>query len=339
MRHPFWSRQPVFFYHDLHGWLAPGKVIHPDGVPAITRYTDGTVEIGPSSIEGCKKIARLLGENYSSHANFEYRPSTSDLAINLMDHGTIASYAGNSDRLAGCITCCKARCRLGDRAFDVGYVDNLCVAKQMRGKGVAEKLIQATAYHCCSKNTFSVLAFKREGSYAPFVPLVCVRSTATWAPLNVEHTDAIHRVDVVGALALLEVCLKRRTYSCSMTATTITLEAMLTGSVIEVLASGNGDVFVFRNMDVRGGPPVIQCVAAFKAPATRKEHFRKTYAAAVEAVSPEKYILIVEGLGDLAELQSWSETVSAPIEVSTSAYYLYNYVERPHKCDKVVCIV
>lgn len=338
--HPFWARQPVFHHHNVLGWLSPGRVV--DSVPPShnNKYYDKKLTVTRLDSDLCGVIAELLTANYSDHPTGHYTPTVDEMSTVLCDGGigVLASDGPDGDYV-GCITSCKALCRLKKTEFELRYVDNLCISKRHRGTGLAERLIYTLVSESVARADPPVIAFKREGATTPIVPLVLSRSTATKAPIYAQTAIVVHRLQKDAALAILTACVARDRYTCVIQPTKQTLVNMLTRNVIFVYASELGDAFVFRELSVEADTAVVQCVAAFRAPRTDSKRFRDAFVAAVNKIHVDDYVLIMDGLGDLVDIQAWCETISIPLETSTSAYYLYNYIEHPHRCDEVVVLV
>ena len=78
---------------------------------------------------------------------------------------------------------------------------------------------------------------------------------------------------------------------------------------------------------------------SLKANAIEKADFFLDYCAALRSHRKNKYIVVVDGVGDNTILQQESEKVPVPLEKSYANYYLYNYIEYPHPCDKVGVLI
>jgi hypothetical protein len=339
--HPFWSRQPVFAQHDLHAWSRPRRQIDPQYSALSSRYYDPAPTAftwALSSPADRAGVAGLLADSYSDSSSYRYCPTVAALDSSLSTGG-IAVTVHDEAGIVGCATVVPARCQLKDKAIDVSYVDNLCVAEGSRRQGIAEKLITRAVSDTQREKKGGVYLFKREGATAPIVPLVHAKATATYAPLSVASHEVVGRLSTAEGLVALQRVAEHKKYTCRLLASASTLTALLGQGVLRVYGSAVGDVFAFRDLCVEGGDRIVECVCAHRSDASSREQLRLRYASALRALSNDCYVVVMDGLGDAVDIQEWSATISRPLDTSTSTYYLYNFIEYPHKCDEVLCLL
>ena len=176
LRNPFWAKQHVYHYWDVHLWLTGGKILN-DGPPILNSYVDPlhvrTTPCADVSEAVKDQVVELIRTNYLRTEDANYVPSTDDVFEYLGGHQSLISRWGEGN-IKGVLTSRSLDANLpiiGDKA--VGYIDNLTVEKSCRKKGIAPRLIQTYLFqsHRLNKD-INVYFFKREGETNPTVPAV-----------------------------------------------------------------------------------------------------------------------------------------------------------------------
>jgi hypothetical protein len=189
IKFPFWSIQPVFHIYDIRHWLMPNKVID-SSLPQPNKYLKlfdvESHKINNITNELMVKTKEFINEHFLRNKFVEYSPSKEDIFNYLHSEiepsyistyqkpSIIVSYNGDIiDRdILGVITARPMYVTINKNTMPVYYVDNLCIHKDNRNKGIAPILIQ-THYHNLrnlNKN-IKVCLFKREGEMTAIVPL------------------------------------------------------------------------------------------------------------------------------------------------------------------------
>lgn len=177
LRYPFWSKQPIFYYHDLGNLLFPRGVIE-TSLPALSNKINKLVVYKNASLLSKKEIENLntlLANNYMTESQERYTPTNND----VMDHlicknmpSNVSLYYDNLyGDLIGAMTSSYKTFITSSKNLQVGYVDNLCVDKKHRGKNIAGQLIQNHYIRERYQHKTAVYMFKHEGISRPFVPL------------------------------------------------------------------------------------------------------------------------------------------------------------------------
>jgi hypothetical protein len=177
LRFPFWSKQPIFYYHDLKNLFFPQGVIEAS-LPNFTNKIDKSIDFKKAEAltnEEITSLTTLLNNNFMTEPHEKYIPS-SDF---IMDHLLCKNIASNVSLyyekvygdLIGLMTSSSKKLYKKELELDIGYIDNLCVDKKHRGKNVAGKLIQTHYVRERYLQKLDVFFFKHEGSSRPFVPL------------------------------------------------------------------------------------------------------------------------------------------------------------------------
>lgn len=345
VHHPFWSKQPVFLHLNLSQWLRRGSIIDETRPTKNDRFYDCSVFV--RSINDCVesdiiKVLKFLEENYSPLGDFTYTPSldTFKATFVMATHSYIATMSDKDGGLIGCITSRPAKCRLGKKTITVNYIDHLCVKKKSRNKGVAPRLITTLSATIRERTNCIHCLFKREGTSTPIVPLTCVISTAMRAPIGpVSVENSVVKLDPREAAELLQNIPAMVKYNCVAYTSPLSTITPLQEGINSVYRANSGSIIMFRSNEVKSDQPVEECVFTLKSNSTDRAGFFRDYCAAMRAHREGKYIVVIDGVGDSAIIQQESEKVSVPLEKSYANYYLYNYIEHPHLCDKVAMLI
>lgn len=186
--HRFWSKQPVFHYHNLYYWFSPNKIIQ-NKFTATNYYDPINIECIPYlNITPYKKqqIYELIQHNYLKDSINDYNPDMNDIYSYLECHiepSYIAYFKKNQylfniskkkfipkENIQTCLTGRPLYVSLQKKKFHTYYVDFLCTDKKERKKGITPKLIYTFAYEMKKKNYTDTFLFKREGENTAIVP-------------------------------------------------------------------------------------------------------------------------------------------------------------------------
>lgn len=345
IRYPFWNKQPVFLHLNIFQWLQRGSIIDESRPNKNDRFYDRSIFV--RSINDCvesdiTQVLKFLEENYSPLQDFTYTPSldTFKATFVMATDSYIATMSDKNGDLIGCITSRPAKCRLGKKTITVNYIDHLCVKKKSRKKGVAPRLITTLSATIRERTNCVHCLFKREGTSTPIVPLTCVISTATQAPIGPTSVEnSVVKLEPREAAELLQNVPAMMKYNCVAYTPHLTTVFALQESIYSVYRANSGSIFVFRSNEVKSHQPVEDCMFSLKSNSINRAEFFHDYCDAVRTHRQGKYIVVVDGVGDSAIIQQESEKVSVPLEKSYANYYLYNYIEYPHPCDKVAVLI
>jgi hypothetical protein len=204
LRHRFWAAQPVFHFYDLYYYFFNVGVIRHE-LPQKNRYTNfKNIEFKTinSSLNNRhrRQFLTLIQNHYLQDQDNHFCPKMQNILPYFMGHGEpsfISLYYESvlledtknhtfidDKKLIGAMTTRPLKVTMNfekdkqtETAFNIYYVDYLCVDKAYRKKNIAPQLIQTHEYHQCHKNqNICVSLFKREGELTGIVPL-CVYKT------------------------------------------------------------------------------------------------------------------------------------------------------------------
>ena len=177
LRYPFWSKQPIFYYHDIKNIFYPKGVIEtslPDHTYKVNKNID-YINARRLTNDQIKNINLFLKNNYMIENHERYVPTNNDVMDHLLCRtmpSSVSLYYDNFYHdLIGTMTSVYKTLIKQDIELKVGYVDYLCVDKKHRGKNIAGKMIENHYIRERYKHKTAVYMFKHEGVSRPFVPL------------------------------------------------------------------------------------------------------------------------------------------------------------------------
>ena len=180
VKFPFWSRQPVFFYHDIFNIVYPRGVLTKE-LPKITRFYDNNVlysNVIDIDEKLKDKIHIFIKQHYLRNKTEVYNPNKNDIFNYLIKH----PYSSNcsvlmdkyKDKILATMTDRPNQCFIDNKKMLLSYIDWLCVDKNKRKCGLASKIIYTHYFNIRHKkvaNEYGVCLFKNEGFMSPFMPL------------------------------------------------------------------------------------------------------------------------------------------------------------------------
>ena len=189
IKYKFWSRQPVFHYHNLWYWLFPPGII--EHIPPkkekffdrsiITTKFDSLTKYQKNS------VFNLIHTYYLRDKDVHYSPNKNAVLSYLINHShpSIISLFYKkkplfdisnqqsiiSKKLVSVMTSRILNCHLSNQDIFLNYVDYLCVDKNYRKKGIAPKVIYTHCSRVRNNSKNLIFLFKRETSLTSIVPL------------------------------------------------------------------------------------------------------------------------------------------------------------------------
>jgi GNAT superfamily N-acetyltransferase len=177
LRYPFWSKQPIFYYHDIPNLFFPRGVIE-TSLPSITRKIHKQIDYKKAKSltkQEITDLTKLLTNNYMTEKHERYIPSNNDIMDHLLFKNMPSCVSLYRDTLykevIGSMTSAYKDFLKHNLQLKVGYIDNLCVDKKHRGKNIAGQLIENHYVRERYQYKTAVYMFKHEGISRPFVPL------------------------------------------------------------------------------------------------------------------------------------------------------------------------
>ena len=196
----FWMIQPVFHIYDIQYMISPPGIIN-HGLPEKNKYTNlkniETIEYNQVFELKMNQFVKFIQINYLNDKDNNFLPKVGNVTPYFHGHSSKSFFSFYHEeqlysdmkkgtivkdkKIIGLITSRPLHVIINngnkDAAFDVYYVDYLCVHKSFRKKGIAPQLIQTHHYNQSHLNkNIHVSLFKREDELTGIVPL-CVYST------------------------------------------------------------------------------------------------------------------------------------------------------------------
>ena len=178
LKFPFWSKQPVFHFHNLRYWLFPPGIIQHDK-PKKNKFYDNKIFFNTYlNTPTLKKalFATFIKKHYMPHKKEKYSPPQKGVLNYFKSHNKNAYISmmyskTNRKKLLGTMSTRPLDCYINNNKLTLQYVDFLCVHKKYRKKGLAPKIIYTHYVNSRNSDDTVVFLFKREGATTAIVPL------------------------------------------------------------------------------------------------------------------------------------------------------------------------
>jgi hypothetical protein len=356
---PFWSRQPVFHPYNMILWSQPPRVIEPalpDTRVPVDQLTVTTVTGGQIGPEDRQKVTELLRDHYLRTARTNYLPSEDHIFSYLRDqsHPAFVGRIRGQGQLDGVVTARPLHIQLRAAGgppsdFDTYYVDNLCVRKDKRKRGLAEKAIATIYYELRHRNDgINTCLFKREGGTMWIRPLVSFSTRG----LLVKHLIQSKRITVLAqplvervkegqsAGAWTEMATKTRDAACAVRLDPGIFRDLVRRKQLLVYRVRDTGLYVFRRTCcIYPEGEAIECISSFPTGAEPDPAlFFRGFALAVSAVAKDTgaSVVLLEETGGNVEIgrQLAEEGITALFKCPTT-FFLYNHSARQVPAEDV----
>lgn len=164
--HTFWSKQPVSFYYRLK--FSNGMISSSRPPPPI-KDDNYSLDYFSSDDDKIKDIVNLMNNNYSLSPNCSYHYDQEYLAwmVNNDNKERINLCLSDKEKIIGCISARPTTIILKKEKLRCLYVDNLCVEKSYRSKGLAPILISHMSNYGFDKG-YNLFIYQKEGYQLPY---------------------------------------------------------------------------------------------------------------------------------------------------------------------------
>jgi hypothetical protein len=187
IRFRFWAVQPVFHLYNLFYWIHPIGIIQ-HGTPPLTKYHDDKVMtkiFDNVSTEKKELFYTLIKSHFLNDKKSKYDPprravmeyfnghnrkSHLSLQFELLPHKKGLSNKATT-KIVSAMSSRPLNAILNNNKVKMNYVDFLCVHKNHRKKGLAQKIIYSHYLNSRELDAGPVFLFKREGIINFIVPL------------------------------------------------------------------------------------------------------------------------------------------------------------------------
>ena len=175
LKYPFWSRQPVFHYHNLNYWINPPGIINED-LPEKNKFFDEEIQFynfNTLNTEKKELFSNFIRNNFMPQNYEKYNATDDNIFDNFESHNhksfiSMKTYKGD---VLSCMTTKPLECYIDDNKMIINYVDYLCVNEKHRKKMYAANQIFTHYYHLRNNCNNIVSFFKRENKRTMIVPL------------------------------------------------------------------------------------------------------------------------------------------------------------------------
>lgn len=362
LRYPFWSKQPIFYYHDIRNLIYPKGIIEtslPNCCNKLNKQIDYK-NASQLSLNEIKNIELLLTNNYMTDTLEKYTPTNNDIIDHLRCRtlpSSVSLYYDKNKDLIGTMTSAYKEMIMYKTNLDVGYVDYLCIDKSHRGKNIVGEIIENHYIRERYQQKTSVYLFKHEGFSRPFVPLTIYNSyfykldnfekiVITQQHLNI----SLITKNNTSLLYDLQTKLQKDIETCSSDFKCVIMDEFQHLSyliekqhiyIFALIESTVPQAFYFfkNNYTTYNDDKSIECFACIKY--NKDIEINKLvlgfYLAIDYLKTIDKYkILILENIADSHDIVKHIKPI--PYHYSKYYYYLYNYAMKPISASKIVII-
>lgn len=181
----FWSRQPVFHFHNLKYWIFPPGIIQKE-LPRKDKFYN--IKIQFDSFVKLKTEKKAL---FISFIKSHFMPNKHEL-YNPTEKSIMPYFECNNDKsfislniqktrknnnmLISSMTTRPMDCFINGEKLNIYYVDFLCVHKDKRKQGMAPEIIYSHYVNQRTKHKNVVFLFKREGDSTFIVPVTVYKT-------------------------------------------------------------------------------------------------------------------------------------------------------------------
>ena len=366
IKYNFWSKQPVFHYYDLLYWLKPSGIIN-DEPPLTNKFCNfkniNNFEHSKLTQLNKQYIVNFLRTNYLRNKYANYLP-TENSFNSYFENNVFNSYVSiysedkilidysnqneiNTKEIIAVITGRPLYVTLNEKSFPVYYVDNLCVHPLYRNKNIAPQMIQTHEWFQRQNNKkIKISLFKREGQLTGIVPLT-VYNTNAYRKLTVYrlHDPKLSVVLITkSTLHLLMEFIKDNTkkFDCTITPHIANFAHLINNKIFYVYILKSNDTimacYFFKNtFSTYYNKPIIELTSSISN-CPYAEIFYNGFTNAYYHVCREikTKIIIIENISHNDIMIN--RIHKTPLEISPTAFFLYNYVSYSIKPNKFFCI-
>ncbi len=358
IKYPFWSRQPVFHFHNLLYWYDPPGIIQYEK-PEINKYYKADIrfyEFDKLTEKDKTDFYHFIRENFMPNNHEHFDPSQNAIMDYFYSHNNksfISLFYKNNFTKKNLISVMTTRpldIIINKKKFSLYYVDYLCVHQKERKKGIAPITIYSHYANSRFRHDNIVFLFKREGNTTSIVPLTVYKTHAYYTKYwkkNIEFQEPyIYTLKMTSQNSYLFVELlqsAKNKYKCVITP--------YLGNLIHLINNNHLHIYilmyekkpigfyVFRNLYTK-----YDSLNSFELSASysmiEKDIFIKGFLNSLNKINKviPHDIILIEDTSDNNFILNFLMGKYAPKFQSITSYYLYNYAERPLLSYDVLCI-
>ena len=358
LKYKFWSRQPVFHYHNLWYWLVPPGIIQ-HAKPKKDIFYDSKIYFDNyfrTSTEKKALFASFIKAHYMPTKNEKYSPPKKGVLNYFKGHNkksyiSLMFHKHNRRKLIGSMTTRPLTCYINNNKLPLYYVDFLCVHQKFRKKGFAPKIIYSHYVNSRYVDNNTVFLFKREGDSTLIVPLTVYNNYL----YDIHYWDKLVRFDQPNIKTILitentfrlfmDVIerLYKSKFKCLIMPDVNHIKLLIRHKQIYVAVTMIDDIpydlFFYRNTYTSyKGKKSVECFASFKE--THESVFVLSFLCGISLIyeiSPFSRLFIENISSNNVLIKKLGERYR-PIMKTQCSYYFYNFAYRPFLSNQVFLV-
>jgi len=376
IKYGFWYYQPVFHVYNMWYMFAPPGIIQHD-LPRENKYTNfknvETVLYNELPDFKLQRFIHFINANYLQNKDNIYVPKKENVVPYFYGHNSVSFFSFykennlvsdlkkgtivKDDRIVGVMTSRPIHIFINkgekDSIFDAYYVDYLCVDKEYRKKGIAPQIIQTHHYNQRQLNKKIVVSlFKREGELTGIVPL-CVYSTYGFSMKKWHKPHELHAM-----YKIVEINEQNYHFLFDfMQSNRDQFEIIINvehANIIELIKTKN--IFVYVLMEDNNiksayfyrkscvfyekGLEILSCFASIHDGTITNDIFVQGFKISFWKTAEKNYFgfAVIENISHNNLIIENLRMKTAPVIVSPTAYFFYNFAYHSFKPNKVLIL-
>ena len=364
----FWSMQPVFHVYDLKYWVYYSGIINKE-LPKINKYIDflniKTYNTNDLSREIIVKYTSFIRNNFLENKDIKYLPNENDIFDYLESFSKNKSYISimfdkhpinspiiNYNKIVGVISGYSLNIKIKNDKFKCYYIDNLCVKKNNRKKGVAPKIIQTHHYNSRNMNkNIKTFLFKREVKLNSIIPLTLYNSY-NYDIVNIPLLDLVHNnmniIEIKENNIILLIDLMKRSYkkfNCIVIPDYELINNLVNNNkllIYGIIENNNlNSIYIFRNAPVydKNNMKIVECLSCINM-CHYNEIFVRGFTVTIHKIMKKYKIdkIIIDNISDNNIIINYfnNNQIHSSFDY-LNAFYLYNYAT--YSINKNDCLI
>jgi hypothetical protein len=369
LRFRFWSVQPVFHLYNLFYWIWPCGIIE-HGQPPKTKFYNGKVltkKFKDVSTEKKALFYTFIKSHFLNNKKEKYNPPKFAVLDYFNAHNRISHLSlqfellptpnkgylsdNTATKIVSAMTTRPLNAILNNNEVKVDYVDFLCVHKDDRKKGLAQKIIYSHYYNARKDGAGPVFLFKREGIINFIVPLT-VYNAHVFPLKYLKHPNLELPNNIVCHLIndsnfslfshfFGEI---KKNFKCCITPEQSHIKHLVSKKLLFICLIMEGQmpvgVYIYRTpFTSYKGKQSIECIASYYKMGYY-DIFIKSFRNTMVLINHEYPvdILIMENISNNNDIINHLLKITPVLWKCPMAYFLYNFAYRPFFSSDVFLI-
>jgi hypothetical protein len=356
----FWFKQPVFHIYNLRYWIFPiGQIKNKLDDKDSIDYDNlvHTEKISTISTEKKELFTSLIKFHYLDNKKEYYNPPKHAILdyLNYHNNSTFISLYYKYDtikrinekdiktsKIIAGMSSRPLTCKIKNNSIVVGYVDFLCVHKNHRKKGLAQKIIYTHAVDASKDMKNPIFLFKREGELNFIVPLIAYNSyTFSTKKMTIPNINIENKfVTMILNGSNLELFFHyfkeiENEFLCVISPCFENIKKQIENNLLFIILILNNNepigCYIFRNpFTFYNNKNSIECIASYYTQGY-KDVFIRSFQNAIILIKQKNpfHYLIIENISKNNIIIKNIIKSNITLWKCPMAYYFYNYVRRP----------